>query len=369
MRQDRKRNQEIVYQAMASFYEETQKWTEDLSTKEVVTRVDVSLRSILREEVREALPKEIAGQVRLADTISGLLILSNHKIIHEFMRKVLISLNQFNVSVRSEGQDKHFLVPWREMDYRVILRHLENLKAEGKIERVKRGRYTIDTAVQKRQSLALEYHKVLSISAAELRGHYASTLLGKEDLVIPFDPAYALPQAASLFKKVYDRRFSRHKDKKIAKAEANIWLNSFMRNVCIEIGSTGAPFRVMSGKMVTSERQEIGPALLGAMIGKRISKRSYGVDALMFQSATDIMFRLLTDLIDPDSLKAFGDSDIVVRISFNPLKFLRTMSNLEEVFEMRLNRQMVRKWGVFPTKTYLEPETKKKRVFSEERSR
>jgi hypothetical protein len=311
MREDRKRNQEFVYQTMESYYKETQKWTEDLTIGEVQSRVNVTLR-LLHEEVGQILPKE---------------------------------------------------VPWKKMGYRVVLRHLGNLAEEGRVRQTRRGRYTIDVAVQKRQNIASEYRQLLSINAAELSGHYSSTLLGKKGLIIPFNPAYALRQTALLRRKIYERRLSRHGDEEVAKAETDIWIDSFMNSVNVEIGSTGAPFSFLSGKMMTTERQEMGPALLGAIAGKRISKKGYGVDALVFQSATEIMYRLLTDLIDPESLKAFGNSDVVVKICFNPLKFLQTKNNLKEPFEMKLNSKPVRKLGLFPTKTRLISETKKRVIF------
>lgn len=337
-----------------------------MTTKEIQTKVNKSLRSLLHEEVKQALPKEVANQVNFTETNDGLLVQPKKEKTRELEQKVLFHLSRFKANVPEDGQNRHFLIPWKKMSYRIVLRHLENLRNEGRVQRFSRGQYNIDLAVQKRQSLASMYRKVLSINARELKGNYTTTLLGKEGMIIPFNPVYLLPQTTSLFKIIYHWRSREHKDKDTAKAEANIWINSFMNNVSVEIGSTGAPFGIRSGKMVTSERQEIGPALLGAMIGKRVSKRKYGVDALVFQSATEIIFRLLTNLIDPESLKSFGDSDIVVKISFNPIEFLRTMSNLKEPFEMGLNREMVRKWGILPSKTYLEPETRKKRVFSDD---
>ncbi len=319
----------------------------------------------MRGEVGAALSEDLATKVDLEDSISGILILLKEGMPQEFKRKVLFSLNRFGATFSGDREGKNVLVPWRKMAYRTVLRRLKDLTREKRVHRIGKGHYTIDAAIQKRENLASAYSEVLSFNAAGLRGHYATTLLGKDGIVIPFNSAHALPQTTAIFKKIYDWRLNGHKDKETAKAEANIWINSFMNTVRVEIGTTGVPFKIISGRMMTSERQEIGPAVLGAIVGKRVSKRKFGVDALVFQSATEIMFRLLTSLIDLESLKAFGDSDIVVKVSFNPLEFLRSMNNLKEPFESRLNRQMVRKWGVLPSKTYLEPETRKKRVFSE----
>ena len=350
---------------MRSYYEETKNWTENISVIEIQSRVDETLRILLHEEIHSALLEDLATKVNLEDSACGILVLLKEDVPREFEKKVLFSLSRFGATFSSDSGVRKVLVPWSRISYRTILRCLKDLMKEEKVFRMGRGHYTIEATVKKREEQASTYKKVFSINAAGLRGNYLTTLLGKGAMGIPFNPAYVLPETASIFKKIYEQRLGIHNDKETALAEANIWLNSFMKNVHVEIGTTGSPFEIIPGRMTTKELQEIGPAIMGAMVRKRVLKRKFGADALVFQSAFEIMFQLLANLIDIKSLKTFEGSDIVVKVSFNPREFFRSADELREQFESRLNRKMVRKWGFLPTKTYLEPETRKKRAFSE----
>ena len=364
-REDRRRNQEAVYQAMRSYYEETKNWKENISVKEIHSRVNKHLRIFFHEEVRAALSKDLATKLKFENSTMGILILPEEEAPHEFEKNVLLTLNRLGIKASSGRGAKNVLVPWSRISYRTILRCLKYLIKEEKVIRIGKGHYTTDAAVKKREDVASAYIRVLSIDAVGLRGNYLTTLLGKGAMGIPFNPAYVLPEAASIFKKVYERRLCIHNDKETALAEANVWLNSFMNNVHVEIGTTGSPFKILSGRMTTSELQEIGPAILGAVVRKRVVKREFGVDALVFQSAFEIVFQLLVNLIDIKSLKTSEESDIVVKVSFNPREFVRSIDAFREPVESRLNRKMVRKMGFLPTKTYLESETREKRIFSE----
>jgi hypothetical protein len=302
MRLVKEENVEIVYSAMKSHYENTQNWKMPLSVKEIVEIVYSAMKSNARKKGLSA--KEIENLPK--------------------------------------------------MDRRCIYRHLDTLMKEKppRVIKIGRGQYTVDFAAEQINNQRKAFTRImLSVdSHRKLRGENYRMIDGQK-FDVPTNPIFGSPEEHKVFMHIEDWRLKIHNQKDIADAEANAWTNSFIDVLSYDVETGEAPLKIRPESLVTTEKK-------------------VGVNAFIFRKAMEIMLELLESL-DTQSLKNekspiyLGDTQLMVRITFNPVDFYNVLKSYRDRFEMELNRHEVQAPSGLSGRKFQLNDTIEKHVFHE----
>jgi hypothetical protein len=241
-----------------------------------------------------------------------------------------------------------------KMNRRCIYRHIDTLMEKPpRVIKVGNGRglYTIDFAREQIAKQREAFKKImLSIdSHRELRGE-TTHVIHDQRVDVPTNPIFDAPETQKIYDRIEKWRLQIHGQKDIANAEAVAWISGFIEVLSYDIETGEYPLRIRPESLLTTDRK-------------------VGVNAFIFRKAMEIMLELLESL-DLESLKKdktpgfLGDTQLCVRITFNPAAFYQALKYYRDREEIRLNQKRVFIPGM-PGKQYEYGEKLKKRVFNE----
>jgi hypothetical protein len=195
------------------------------------------------------------------------------------------------------------------MNRRAIYRHLKTLLKEKPPRVFKvgdRGLYTIDYAIEQNEKERKEITRsIMSIKGCSKReGVYDSS---ENSLVLEY---------------VKKWRLRTHGQKDVAQIEADIWVNSLLDALSLDIGTGEAPLIIKPGS---------------------------GLDTFVSRKAIEIVFALLESLdlkyLEQDKTNStLSDSQLAITIKFNPAKFLNKMRFYRDFWELKLNSDRMPKF-------------------------